>query len=89
MDGKEYRSDQLMNALVKATAAAGHQLTFEEALKTEGLPEPNTFAYYWKTYEQAAQAAWRKVQLEKEGAKDNTVVKMSKAAQMMLSRSNH
>lgn len=90
MDGKEFRSDQLMKALITATAKAGHRLTFEEAQKTEGLPTPNTFAYHWGSYDQAAQIAWKKVQFgERGGESEKVVAKMSKAAQMMLSKSNH
>ena len=57
----DYRSEQMMEQLIRATKEAGHQLSFDEARKNTSLPDPNTYAFFWQTYDNAAQIAWRKV----------------------------
>lgn len=59
-----YQSDQMMDQLIKATATVGHKLSFKEASEYPGLPEPNTYAYFWRAFDNAAEIAWKKVRGE-------------------------
>lgn len=70
-----YQSDQMMEQLIKATASVGHKLSFKEASEYPGLPEPNTYAYFWRSFDNAAETAWRKVRGE---GKNVTLSAMSK-----------
>ena len=74
----EYKSEQMMEQLVKATREAGHQLSFEEARDNPNLPDPNTYAFFWRTFSKAAEIAWHKVNRGSDEGK--TTVKLSPMA---------
>ena len=66
--------DDLMNILVKKTTEAGHLLTFDEASSDLAMIQPNFYAFYYGSFSEAAQKAWKRAtvilsratQLEKE-----------------------
>lgn len=63
-----YYGDQIFNILVEETRKANHQITIEEAEKNKEIPDPNKYAYYFKSFSNAAEQAWRKVKQEQKGA---------------------
>ena len=48
----------MMKLLVKKTIAAGHVLTFNEAKNDPEMIEPNSYAYYYGSFAEAAKEAW-------------------------------
>ena len=51
----------LMDLLVVKTAALGHMLTFSEAAADPDMVTPNSYAYYFGSFSEAAKQAWQKV----------------------------
>lgn len=51
--------DTIINLLIEATAGSNHPLTFEEAQNHPELPHPNTYAYYYGCFDQAARVAYQ------------------------------
>ena len=63
-DGTYFLSDnpkeELMNILVKKTTEAGHLLTFDEANSDLTMIQPNFYAFYYGSFSEAAQIAWKR-----------------------------
>lgn len=52
----------LLDLLVRKTISAGHMLTFKEASMDPEMVEPNNFAFYFGSFSESAQKAWREAQ---------------------------
>ena len=63
-----------MELLIKKTLAVGHPLTFDEVRQDAKMIQPNFYAFYYGSFHEAAQIAWKKartmltgeIQLKKE-----------------------
>lgn len=52
--------EQLMKMLVEKTLAAGHTLSFKEVSEDPDMVTPNTYAFYFGSFSEAAETAWKK-----------------------------
>jgi len=63
-DGSGFFSDNpkndSMKLLVEKTIIAGHPLTFDEAKQDAKMIQPNFYAFYYGSFQEAAQMAWGK-----------------------------
>lgn len=63
-DGSQFFSnnprEDLIGKLVEKTISAGHLLTFEETSDDPKMFRPNSYAFYYGSFGEAAQTAWRK-----------------------------
>ena len=50
----------MLNKLIEKSYAAEHLLTFEEASEDPRMIPPNSYAFYYGSYREAAQIAWQK-----------------------------
>lgn len=56
----EKPEEDLMNLLVEKTKALGRMLTFADASNDPEMVQPNNYAYYFGSFGQAAEIAWRR-----------------------------
>lgn len=54
--------EQLMKMLVDKTRTVGHMLSFREARDDPEMADPNNYAFYFGSFNEAAQIAWKKAQ---------------------------
>lgn len=63
-DGSFFFTDNpkqdMLNKLIEKSYAARHLLTFEEASEDPRMIPPNSYAFYYGSYREAAQIAWQK-----------------------------
>ena len=65
---------QLMKMLIDKTRDVGHLLSFREACEDPNMIDPNNYAFYFGSFREAAELAWRKVsesKLDQCEAEDN------------------
>ena len=53
--------DDLMDRLIEKTKSAKHCLSFDEASKDPEMYQPNSYAYYFGSFTEAARTAWNMV----------------------------
>lgn len=52
--------EELMEMLVEKTLALGHMVSFREACEDPELVDPNSYAFYYGSFSEAAKIAWKK-----------------------------
>lgn len=63
-DRMSWQREELFKQLVEKTEVLGRKVTFDEFDQDENLPKANSFAYYYGSFDVAAQEAWDKVRGE-------------------------
>lgn len=58
----ENPKEQLMQMLIKKTLVVNHALSFKEASEDPKMVSPNSYAFYYGSFREAAMIAWKKVQ---------------------------
>ena len=56
----EKPEEDLLSLLIEKTKACGHMLTFAEASADPEMVQPNSYAYYFGSFSEAAKIAWRR-----------------------------
>lgn len=69
----DYSTKGLMNYLIEKTKLAGHQLSFTEAKEDPDMIQPNDFAWYFGSFNEAARKAWDAVMAEQVRMTDDSL----------------
>lgn len=72
---EESKRERYMRLLCEKTRELGRKVTSAEVAADSRLPAPNDYAFYMRSFDEAAEAAWRTVQCESQGSKLSSVVK--------------
>lgn len=89
-DRMNLQREALFKQLIEKTEELGRKVTFMEFDQDENLPRANSFAYYYGSFDVAAQEAWDKVRFEHNiraecGTNGMEVMPMSKKKQLQMS----
>lgn len=68
MYGKKSQRDLLMEQLMQKTEELQRQVTSQDMLRDAKMANPNSFAFYWRSFDEAAAEAWLRVQKQQNDA---------------------
>lgn len=53
------KKDEMLNLLVSKTKELGRRPSFTEVREDKDMPDPNDYAYHFRSFTDAAEIAWR------------------------------
>ena len=53
------KKDEMLNLLVLKTKELGRRPSFTEVREDQNMPDPNDYAYHFRSFTDAAEIAWR------------------------------